>query len=135
MINNIYEDIITMNLKTINENLVIISNIKPYDKLYHDDTKLYIEQSLIPSLKRWFRGSSRTDTVKFIKYILTQAFFQYEMLKKRFDCESIFLYNNLLNNLKNANNGLVNLQKTYADDLEISYQIQKNINSINKFIN
>jgi hypothetical protein len=133
MINNIYEDVITLSIKEINENLLVISKIKENDKLYHDENKLYIEDSYLPSVQRWYRGSSRTDTIKFIKYILTQTFFQFELLKKRHDDESIFLHNNLLNNLKNANRGLLNLQKTYNDDMEISYQIQKNINYIKKF--
>ncbi len=133
MFNNIFEDIISMNLKDINENLIILSKIKLNDKLYHDENKIYIEDSYIPSIKRWYRGSSRDDTNKFIKYIFTQAFFQLELLKKRHDTESIFLQNTLLNNLKNTISGLTNLQKTYSNDLDTSYQIQKNINYINKF--
>jgi len=132
MFNNIFEDIISMNLKDINENLITLSKIKLNDKLYHDENKIYLEDSYIPSLKRWYRGSSRDDTNKFIKYILTQAFFQSELLKKRNDIESIFLHNTLLNNFKNAVSGLTNLQKTYSSDLDASYQIQKNINYIKK---
>jgi len=133
MFNNIFEDIISMNLKDINENLIILSKIKLNDKLYNDENKIYIEDSYIPSIKRWYRGSDRHNTNKFIKYILTQAFFQLELLKKGNDTESIFLQNTLLNNLKNTINGLTNLQKTYSNDLDTSYQIQKNINYINKF--
>ena len=133
MFNNIFEDIISMNLKDINENLITLSKIKSNDKLYHDENKIYLEDSYIPSLKRWYRGSSRDNTNKFIKYILTQAFFQSELLKKRNDIESIFLHNTLLNNLKNAVCGLINLQKTYTNDLDKSYKIQKNINYINQF--
>lgn len=133
MFNNIFEDIITISLKDINNNLITLSKIKCNDKLYHYKQKIYLEDSYIPSIKRWYRGSSRDDTNKFIKYILTQAFFQAELLKKRNDTESIFLHNTLLNNLKNAIGGLVNLQKTYNTDLDTNYQIQKNINYINKF--
>lgn len=133
MFNNIFEDIISMSLKDINKNLIILSKVKLNDKLYHDENKIYIEDSYIPSIKRWYRGSSRDDTNKFIKYIFTQAFFQLELLKKRNDTESIFLQNTLLNNLKSTVSGLTNLQKTYSNDLDTSYQIQKNINYINKF--
>lgn len=133
MFNNIFEDIISINFKDINENLIILSKIKLNDKLYHNDNKIYIEDSYIPSVTRWLRGSSRDDTNMFIKYILTQAFFHLELLKKRNDTESIFLQNTLLNNLKNSVYGLKNLKKTYSNDLDTSYQIKKNINYIYKF--
>ena len=133
MFNNIFEDVITMNLKDIYENLYVISQIKPFDKLYHSDQKLYLEDSYVPSVKRWYRGSSRTDTLNFIKYIIAQAFFQNELLKKRIDSDSVHLHMKILNGLKGASNGLTNLQKTYEKDMDISYQIQKQINYINKF--
>lgn len=133
MFNNIFEEIITLNLKDINENLITLSKIKLNDKLYNDEKKIYLEDSYIPSIKRWYRGSDRHNANKFIKYVLTQAFFQSELLKKRQDIESIILHNTLLNNLKNSINGLINLQKTYSSDLDASYEIQKNINYINKF--
>lgn len=131
MIDNIFENIISMSLKDIYENLQTISQIKPFDKIYHDDTKIYLEDSYVPSVKRWFRGSSRTESIQFIKYILTQSFFQYELLKKRNDSESLYLHMTLLNSLKNSTIGLVNLQKTYESDMNICYQIQKQINYIN----
>jgi hypothetical protein len=132
MFNNIFEDIITMSLKEVFDNLNTISKIKPYDKLYHDEKFIYIEDSYVPSIKRWYRGSGREPTIKFIKYILTQGYFQLELLKKRTDPESIYLHVNLLNSLKCTINGLTNLQETYSSDQNICYQIQKNINSINK---
>jgi hypothetical protein len=133
MINNIFENIISMSLKDIYENLQTISQIKPFDKIYHDDTKIYLEDSYVPSVKRWFRGSSRIKSILFIKYILTQSFFQYELLKKRTDSESLYLHMTLLNSLKNSTIGLINLQKTYESDINICYQIQKQINYINNF--
>lgn len=133
MLNNIFEEIITMSLKDINNNLQTISKIKPDEKLYHYENNLYLEDSYVPSIKRWYRGSSRTDTNIFIKYILTQAFFQSELLKKRYDDESVNLHNALLNNLKSAINGLQNLKETYKLDDEFCFKIDKNIKYINKF--
>lgn len=133
MFNNIFEDITTMNLKDVYNNLITISQIKPFDKLYHYENILYIEDSYVPCVKRWYRGSSRLDTVKFIKYIYIQTFFHNELLKKRIDNESIFLQMTLLNNLKNSIKGLINLMKTYETDLEISYKIKKQIDNINNF--
>jgi hypothetical protein len=133
MFNNIFENIISMSLKDIYENLQTISQIRPFDKVYHNNNKLYLEDSYIPSVRRWFRGSSRAKTIKFIKYILTQSFFQYELLKKRNDSESVYLNMSLLNYLKNSIAGLVNLQKTYEYDIKICYQIQKQINYVNNF--
>lgn len=133
MFNNIFEEIITMSLKDIYTNLDTISKIKPYDKLYHDDNILYIEDSYVPSCKRWFRGSSRVDSIKFIKYIISQAYFQNELLKKRIDSESLYFQMTLLNSLKSSLNGLTNLQKTYEKDGYICHQIQKQMNYINKF--
>jgi hypothetical protein len=130
MIHNIYEEIISLSVDDIFENLEVLSQIKPNDKLYHTDTKIYIEDSYFPSVKRWYRGSSRNETVKFIKYVLTQTFFQIELLKKRIDFDSIILHMSLLNYLKNTIDGLQNLQKTYENDIDICYQIQKQINYI-----
>ncbi len=133
MFNNIYEDIIKMSLKNVYENLSTIAKIKLNDKLYHDETNVFIEDSYIPSIKRKYRGSGRADTVKFIKYIFTQAHFQLELLNKRTDPESIHLHMNLLNGFKSTIAGLTNLQTTYESDISITYEIQKNINYINKF--
>lgn len=133
MLNNIFEDMIKMSLKTVYENLNIIAKIKPNDKLYHNETNIFLEDSYIPSIKRKFRGSGREDTIKFIKYILTQAYFQLELLNKRTDPESVYLHMNLLNSLKCAITGLSNLQITYSSDIITTYKIQKNINYINNF--
>lgn len=133
MFSDIFEDIITLRLKDIYENLNTIAKIKPYDKLYHDETNIFIEDSYVPSVKRWYRGSGRTDTIKFIKYILTQSYFQLESLKKCSDSKSVYLHMTLLNSLKSATNGLLNLKITYSTDVTINYEIQKNINYINKF--
>lgn len=123
--NNIFEDIISMSIKDILENLNTISQIKPFDKLFHDEYKIYLEDSYVPSVKRWFRGSGRLDTVKFIKYIFIQTQFQMDLLTKRTDSESVFLHRCLLNSLKNTNIGLINLQKTYENDTDICRRIQK----------
>jgi hypothetical protein len=133
MLDNIFEDIISMSLKTVCENLNTIGKIKPNDKMYHNEQYILIENSYIPFIKRKFRGSSRTDTINFIKYILTQSYFQLELLKKRSDPESIYLHMNLLNGLKYAIDGLGNLQITYSTDTNITYEIQKYKNYINKF--
>lgn len=132
MFNNIFEDIISMSLKEVYDNLNTISQIKPNDKLYHDEKFIYIEDSYIPFIKRRYRGSGREDTIKFIKYIITQSFFQLELLKKRSDSESVYLHMNLLNSLKKSISGLTNLQETYLSDVNVCYQIKKNINYINK---
>jgi hypothetical protein len=133
MFSDIFEDIITLRLKDIYDNLNTIAKIKPYDKLYHDEKNIFIEDSYIPSIKRWYRGSSRIDTIKFIKYTLVQSYFQLESLKKCVDSESIYLHMTLLNSLKNCIKGLENLQITYSGDSVINYEIKKNINYINKF--
>lgn len=133
MFSDIFEDIITLRLKDIYENLNTIAKIKPFDKLYHDEKNIFIEDSYIPSVKRWYRGSGRKDTIKFIRYILTQSYFQLESLKKCTDSESVYLHMTLLNSLKSATNGLLNLKMTYSTDVTINYEIQKNINYINKF--
>lgn len=130
--NNIFEDIISMNIKDILDNLNTISQIKPHDKLYHDETKIYIENAYIPSITRWYRGSGRLDTLKFIKYIFTQTSFQLDLLAKRKDSDSIYLHRCLLNGLKNTNIGLLNLQKTYENDMEIYRKIYKIMNNIQK---
>jgi len=133
MFGDIFEDIITLRLKDIYENLNTIAKIKPHDKLYHDNKNIFIEDSYVPSIQRWYRGSSRIDTIKFIRYILIQSFFQLESLKKCQDAESVYLHKSLLNGLKNATVGLLNLKITYSSDTMINYEIQKNINYINKF--
>jgi hypothetical protein len=133
MFGDIFEDIITMRLKDVYDNLNTISQIKPYDKLYHDDKNIFIENSYVPCLRRWYRGSSRTDTSNFIKYILTQSYFQLESLKKSSDSESEYLRTTLANSLKNSIKGLENLKITYLTDLTFNYEIQKNINYINNF--
>jgi hypothetical protein len=133
MFTDIFDDIITLKLNDLYDNLNTIAKIKPYDKLYHDEKNIFIEDSYFPSIKRWYRGSSRLDTVKFIKYILTQSYFQLETLKKSSDSKSIYLHMTLLNSLKNSINGLSNLKITYSSDPKINYELEKNINYINKF--
>jgi hypothetical protein len=131
MFNNIFDDVITMQLQDIYNNLNTISTIKPFDKIYHNDKNILIEDSYLPFISRYYRGSNRNDTIKFIKYILTQSFFHLEMLKNSLDKKSYYLYITLKNTLKNSIVGLINLQKTYCKDTKIVYEIQKNINFIN----
>jgi hypothetical protein len=131
MFGNIFEDIITLRIEDINTNLNTIANIKPFDKLYFDQKYIFIDNSYVPSIQRWFRGSNRINTIKFIKYILVQSYFQLEYLKKCNNYESTFLHNTLLNGLKNAKNGLANLKITYSADSNTTDEIQNNINYIN----
>jgi hypothetical protein len=130
--NNIFEVIISMSMTDILENLNTISQIRPFDKLYHNEHKIYLEDSYIPSVKRWIRGSGRIDTIKFIKYIFTQSCFQMDLLTKRTDSDSVFLHRCLMNSIKNTQNGLLNLQKTYESDNNIYNQIQQLIIIIHK---
>jgi hypothetical protein len=133
MLSNIFDDIITMKYEDVIDNLLTISKIKPYDKLYNNETKIFIEDSYIPQITRMLRGSNRNSSIKFIKYILTQAFFHYEMLKKCSDPHSIFLNKSLLNGLKNTLVGLENLKLTYSFDIETCRMIDTNIKYMKKF--
>lgn len=133
MITNIFDIVIEMRYQDIIDNLHTISKIKPYDKMYNNDTKLFIESSYIPQIARYLRGSNRTKTIQFIKYILTQTFFHIELLKKRSDSESVFLNKSILNALKESSKGLENLKITYKTDVNVCEQIDKNIKYMNNF--
>lgn len=130
-LDNIFEDIIEMSIKDIFINIDTISKIKPNEKFYHNGKFIYLDQSYFPSIKRKITGSNKFSTLRFIKYVITQSFFQLQMLRSNSDTQSIFLYKNLLNRLKTVNLGLENLKLTYESNIDFVNQTNKIINWLN----
>ena len=86
-------------------NLKILSNLEQNKKLITKESYLNVEtNNIIPvSLKRYWRGDSRDDTIKKIDLIISNSI---EKLKEN---------PNLKIFIKNSKKGILNLKQTYSD--------------------
>lgn len=134
-------------------NLKIISEIKPYDKLYIQNKNLYIDYSLyvLQSIIRWVYYINRNDGINYIKSIIKnvlklkeQLTLRLNQIKKKLKKSKfrttirLQIKNNLINYINTINKelklnikGLENLKITYSDDNEYIASINLIINDIN----
>ena len=86
-------------------NLKILSNLEQNKKLITKESYLNVEtNNIIPvSLKRYWRGDSRDDTIKKIDLIISNSI---EKLKENPNLKIL---------IQNSKKGILNLKQTYSD--------------------
>ncbi len=135
------DDKVTFTLDDLHTNLVLISKIMPYDKLFINKNLLNIDNRYLQSIIRWYFVESRVRTINFIKSIVDETFNTIdEILKdKEYMTNSSenrdFILQRFTNELKNSIMGLNNLKITYDLDLLIKSQLEVIIENINNKIN
>ena len=125
-----------MNLDENFLHLEVLSKIKEGDKisikLIPGEKKMFVDQSsLSSSLRRWYNGYNREESVKFIEDLVSSI-----------DNNSLYIINGnhieegeiLINSIKKGLIGLENLKKTYVDDSIISSKINLIIDKQNNII-
>tara|TARA_Y100000992_G_C21272951_1_gene497987 strand:- start:3289 stop:3738 length:450 start_codon:yes stop_codon:yes gene_type:complete len=125
-----------MNLDENFLHLEVLSKIKEGDKisikLIPGEKKMFVDQSsLSSSLRRWYNGYNREESVKFIEDLVSSI-----------DNNSLYIINGnhieegeiLINSIKKGLIGLENLKKTYVDDSIISSKINLIIDKLNSII-
>lgn len=121
-----------------NNNLLIISNITPGDKLYYYLENFIIDRpNAIQSLSRWYYSESRISTIKHLDDFIVKLFNTIDTIynveskiKTTSYYSNLIISNNIvhdtttianlttyINNMKIANDGLTNLMQTYKTDI------------------
>ena len=106
-------------------NLTILSQVEKNRKLLTKDTYLNMEQKSqllqVPeSVRRWWRGDNRDNTLKKIDLIITKSI--------------DVIDNEILEYLKKSIKGIENLKETYTDDTQTRARLDVVIDRINNAI-
>jgi hypothetical protein len=122
---------IVLTLEDVFINLTLLSKIDVGDKLVNTGSKhMNIDTSYFQFITRWFKGSSRTNSIKFINQILVKAFeYNDSLMEEKTEDSAITLFR-LTADLKNALNGLNNLKQTYSADKLIQSELDVMIDNI-----
>jgi hypothetical protein len=119
-------DTFTTNVENTLLNLKMMSQIKPYDKLYLDDGLLKIDTpTLLQGIYRWYKDYSRTNTTNDLDIIIKNVIDITDNLldKENITEEENTLCQQILIEINNACKGLSNLKITYKDDTFMSSKL------------
>jgi prefoldin subunit 5 len=116
-----------INITQILTELKFISEIKPTNKLCHDNLNINIDKSYFPFLSRWWNKYNRNDTIDTLEKIYDNTISLLEILVKNQQNQILFIqkYKNidllqeLIQHLDNSVDGLNSLKTTYGDDKHI----------------
>lgn len=110
-------------MEGLDDNLVklrIIASLGPQERLrIHHDGRVSLETSrnFVSSVFRWWCGDSRLRTIQYVRTTLADAIRHVgQFQKKGISTDDVLL---LCNELKASLNGVENLKKTYAGDVQV----------------
>ena len=121
----------------LSKNLNVIGQIQLHAKIYIRNGNIYIEENyvLLSSLKRYFMGDNRFDTLEFIRTLIHNTFVLCDRIMLDDKKEDVTKYNSILsrlgNDLMNCQKGINNIKDTYANDARISSTVEVLIDNIN----
>jgi len=129
-----------MNEEVVWINLKILSKIPPYHRLNTQHELFSIEQNSFwnpSSLWRFVRGDNRALAIKRIGSLVEKATLMLD--KSAADnwppsansAPTDPVYENLLQHLRGAKHGLINLKKTYEDDFTTNASLDRLLDKIN----
>ena len=100
-------------------NLKVIAAIQPNDKINTSDNFLNLEsKNLLPqSIKRWWRGDDRNESLSRLDELITEALTRKDPI--------------VIDNIKNTITGLNNLKNTYSKCIQTVARINTIIEKIN----
>ena len=103
-------------------NLKVIAAIQANDKINTSDNYLNLEsKNLLPqSIKRWWRGDDRNESLSRLDEIITEALTRNDPI--------------MIDNIKNTITGLNNLKNTYSKCIQTVARINTIIEKINNTI-
>ena len=107
-------------------NLKMLSQIKPFDKLYMEDNLLKIDTpTIFQGIFRWYKDYSRINTTDDLDIIINNVIDITDNLlgKENVSKEENTLCQQILIDINNALKGLSNLKITYKDDTFISSKL------------
>jgi hypothetical protein len=123
---------IVLSLEDIFINLTLLSKIDVGDKLIQngDMKHMNIDNSYFQFITRWFKGSNRNNSLKFINHVLNRAFdYNDNMLEEKSEKSAVIVFR-LTADLKNSLNGLNNLKQTYSMDKLIQSELDVMIDNV-----
>jgi hypothetical protein len=118
------------NTETISR-LKFIGKIKPGEKINLRNMALQSNSFIIQILRTIFQDDNRSKTLLFLQDTIIKSFDLIKFYEEFDNITEKFVFNNIINDLINAKNGLVNLKKTYAEDIKFICDLDVIIQMIN----
>ena len=117
--------IFDINVENVLLNLKMISQIKPYDKLYMEEDLIKIDTpTVFQGIYRWIKDYSRGNTAENLNVIIKNVIdITNSLLEQKQNNESNVLCQQILIEISNALKGLSNLKITYKDDTFMSSKL------------
>ena len=119
-------------------NLKVISMIKTCTRLRIIKGQLSLDfPSPIQPMRRWFYGDSRNAMIIHVRGVIHNALnvVKLETMLHSDDEDRIWIYRKILESLKNSQQGIQNLMKTYESDAVIVCYLEVLNDKINNCIN
>jgi hypothetical protein len=119
-------------------NLTLLSKVQKYDKLIikkitnkNDiNFEIQIDNSYLPSIKRFFYGYDRDKTIEYLNKLINYGIEKYNEEKKK---DNKIAMNKIASLLESSKLGLSNLKITYNTDQSITSKIDIIIDTIDVF--
>lgn len=111
-----------MTLQDIWIDFKIITMLEPARKLYINDGMLALEPiSVLSPIKRWLSNSNRRSVITRIKHRVEEL---EGFCKSESQCASAWIKDDIIKIIEKVKTGLCNLRETYADDSQMSANIE-----------
>lgn len=135
MINRVEENIDNF---IILSNLTLLSKVQKYEKLIIKkrqnkgdiNFEIQIDNSYLPSIKRFFYGDDRDKTIEYLNKLINYGIAKYNEEKKK---DNKIGMNKIASLLESSKLGLSNLKITYNTDQSITSKIDIIIDTIDVF--
>jgi len=135
MINKVEENIDNF---IILSNLTLLSKVQKYEKLIIKkrqnksdiNFEIQIDNSYLPSIKRFFYGNDRDKTIEYLNKLINYGIEKYNEEKKK---DNKIGMNKIASLLESSKLGLSNLKITYNTDQSITSKIDIIIDTIDVF--
>jgi len=119
-------------------NLTLLSKVQKYDKLIikkrlnkNDiNFEIQIDNSYLPSIKRFFYGDDRDKTIEYLNKLINYGIEKYNEEKKK---DNKIAMNKIASLLESSKLGLSNLKITYNTDQSITSKLDIIIDTIDVF--
>ena len=118
----------------LSKNLNVIGQIQLHAKVFIRNGNIYIDDSyaMITSLKRFFMGDNRYNTLDFIRTLIHNTFVLCDrIMLDNIDEQYLSILSRLQNDLVNSKSGLGNIRDTYSNDARITSSVHVLIDNIN----
>jgi len=118
-------------IESLEAKLKFIASLEPGQKI--NTVEMKIDEYSLQFLWRWYNGSNRYETLKFIENVVQSTIDHYSSAGKT--PSEMQLLVNLMMDIISSKRGIINLQATYCNDVYMVSQLQCILEKIDIFTN